>query len=193
MSHTLAVGQLYNPARTEYPVTEQVRIGRTICELVRYWPDPTPSEIRAHETGPATFALIAPSENLLMLAYRYSDLDWCDVPFQAHRLTSDLWGWPSLGPENPIALTTVVVDSHTGIVLAFRVDAWTVEFSNAVRVAIAEQLVHDFDDNAAAAQQRTLYEAYESPELLVAGKAVATCQSEAPEYGGVNGVTIHRY
>lgn len=180
MSHELKVGDLYHTQRTEWPTAEQVRLSRTWCELTRFWPSPEPAEIRAHRSGPAQFALVASTPDVLMLAYQFERLSWSDAPFQASRM-SGFDGWPGEGPSLPVMLRTVLVDSETGVIAAMRYDAWSVELSNAIRVAVAEQMLHEADDAAAGSTLDRLYAEYPSPEAMVRGCAIAASSSEAPE------------
>jgi len=194
MSHyALEVGQLYNPARTSYPQTEQIRIDRSLQELVRYWPSPTRSEVQAHESGAADFALIDRSPHVLLLSYKFGDLDWSDAPFQAHRMTTSAAGWPAGGPSLGLLFTTVLVDADTGVIRALRIDEWPPEFANPVRVAVAEQLIHDLDDDAAGRELDALYGAYSTPEAMVEAEALTTCRTEGAMAGGARPLTINYY
>lgn len=190
--HQLVVGGSYDPSRTGTDPSERVRLGRSTPELVRFWPEPTVDEVAAHTSGAAHFALTDESPDLLVLAYRFGDLAWSDAPFQAHRLTSDQIAWPSGGPAAGILFRTVLADAGAGTVLALRYDLWSVEFSNAVRVAIAEQLLHEFSDDTAGKKLNALYGAYKNPELMVSERAVATCVSDEPTISGT-GLSVHHY
>jgi hypothetical protein len=192
-SHTLAVGQPYDPSRRSFPTTEQVRISRTLAELVRFWPNPTMDEVAAHDHGAAQFAVVDESPHLLVLGYQLGDLDWSDAPFQAHRMAAGPVGWPSGGPSEGLLFRTILMDSESGIVRSLRYDEWPAEFANVVRVGVAEQLVHDLDDATAGKRLDALYAQYSSPVELFQARAVAVCASEGPALGGSSGVTIHNY
>jgi hypothetical protein len=192
-AHVLAVGELYDPNRTSFPTTEQVRLGRSTAELVRFWSNPSAEEIASHDRGAAHFAMVDESPALLILAYKYGDLDWCDVPYQAHRLTTDNPTWPQGGPAEQIAFRTVLVDADTGVIRSLRYDVWSVEFSNAVRVAVAEQLIHDLDEGDAETRLNAVYAASPTSELMVQTRAVATCSTDGPSMGGDAPFAVHFY
>lgn len=177
--HTLEVGGLYAPGRTRWPQTEQVRLGRNVTELMRSWPGATSAEVEAHQHGDAEFALVDETPDLLVLAYRFGNLDWSDTPFQAHRMSAEEPGWPVGGSEDGILLRTVLVDGRDGRVLALRHDALPVNFANAVRVAVAEQLIHPLDDQAAGRRLDALYDQYPTTADMVARRARARCQVQA--------------
>lgn len=169
--YELAIGRPYDPTRSHYPQTEQLRVSDTICELVRFWPSPTWDEITQHQHGEATFALVDEAPDLLLLAHRFGSLEWSDTPFQAHRMTSAPTGVPDVAPGESLTLTTVLVDSETGIIRALRLDALSSAFSTALAEAVAAQLAAPFDDRAAALKQRRLYDRYATPEEMVRGRA----------------------
>ncbi|NYG54940.1 hypothetical protein [Nocardioides perillae] len=181
---------MYDPTRTSWPTTEQVRLGRSMAELVRFWPGATEGELRAHDRGGAQFALVDESPDLLVLAYRFGDLEWSDAPFQAQRMTTTGAGWPSGGPAAPVVFRTVLVDSRSGRVLSLRHDEWSVAFSNAVRVSVAEQLVVQPDDQAAGQRLDALYDRFRTPLDMVRAVAVAGCRTEAPM---TSGASVHFY
>ena len=191
--HVLCVGELYDPTRTSYPTKELLRLGRTTPELVRCWPGSSAAEIASHDEGGAQFALIDESPHLLVLAYQFGDLEWSDAPFQLHRLTSDDQAWPSGGPSEPIMFRTVLVDAETGRIQSLRYDLWSQGFSNAVRVAVAEQMLHDFADHSAQQRLDALYREYATPEEMVRGRAAVTCTTDGPVLGGYMPVAVHRY
>ena len=191
--HVLAVGELYDPTRTNYPTKELLRLGRTTHELVRCWPGASDEEIAAHDEGSASFALVDESPDLLVLAYQFGDLEWSDSPFQIHRLTSDDLAWPCGGPGEPIMFRTVLLDSSTGRILSLRYDAWPLAFSNAVRVAVAEQLLHEFSDQRARDRLDALYREYPTPAAMVDSRPAATCKTDGPAMGGGASVAVHYY
>lgn len=192
-AHVLSVGQLYDPSRTATAPGETVRLGRSTPELVRRWQSPTHQEIAMHDEGVAEFALVDESPDLLVLAYRFGDLDWCDAPFQIHRLTTDVQAWPGGGSGSPINFRTVLVDAATGIVRSMRYDLWSVSFSNAVRVAVAEQLLHEASDERAGDRLDALYSEHRTPADMVAKRAGATTRSDNPSMGGSTGLSVHHY
>lgn len=180
MSGTLAVGELYDPSRTQWPTTEQIRLGRSVAEVVRFWPGPSASEVRAHERGPAQFAPVDRSPDLLLLAYQYGELAWSDAPFQSHRMSEDLRGWPVGGPVAPLMFRTILVDANDGRVRGIRYDEWSVDFANAVRIAVAEQLAHPFDDQSAGRKLDELYGAYGTPVEMLRAEACSMCAVDQP-------------
>lgn len=191
--HQLAVGELYNPARRSYPTKEEVRLGRNIHELVRFWPAPSPDEVAAHESGAAQFALVDEAPHLLVLAYQYATLDWSDSPFQIHRSTTDHQAWPMGGAGSGILFRTVLVDAESGVIRSMRYDKWSAEFSNAVRISVAEQLLYEFDDDAAAQRLAALYDEHRTPAELVRSRATAGCATDGPVIGGDARISMHYY
>ncbi|KRF37368.1 hypothetical protein [Nocardioides sp. Soil805] len=191
--HVLAVGELYDPPLTRFESREAVRLGRNLHELVRFWPDPDPMERAAHQAGPAEFALIDESPHLLVLAYRFGDLPWCDSPFQIHRHREEDRAWPAGGPDGQIAMRTVLVDASTGIVVSLRVDALSLGFSNAVRVAVAEQLLHEPNDDEAQRRLNALYDKYPSSEVMARQGATIACSTPEPTLGGTRDLSISYY
>ena len=164
--HTLQVGQPYDPTRNSYRQIEQVRFTPGFCELVRFWHSPSESEIEAHR-GSASFAAVLVSEHLLMFAYRFGSLDWCDAPFQARRLASALQGIPAGDVASPISLRTVLVDADTGHVRAFRRDELSSEVSAIIRGSLAMQLDVPFDDEVAGQHLSTMHQHFSTPEAMV--------------------------
>ena len=191
--HVLAVGELYDPPHTRFEGREAVRLGRNLHELVRFWPNPDPLECAAHQAGPAEFALIDESPHLLVLAYRFGDLPWCDSPFQIHRHREEDRAWPMGGPDGQLAMRTVLVDASTGVVVSLRVDAWSLAFSNAIRVAVAEQLLHEPRDDEAQERLTALYGKYATPEEMVRERATHTYSTDGPTLGGTRDLTINYY
>src|SRR4051812_8009229 len=82
---SLLVGELFDPTRTSHRVRDQLRLGHTTQELIRFWDNPEPEEVEAHGSGAARFGLIDGSPHVLVLAYQFGDLPWSDAPFQIHR------------------------------------------------------------------------------------------------------------
>ena len=170
-----------------------MRLGRKVHELVRCWPGATPEEVAAHNDGGAQFALVDEAPDLLVLGYQFGSLDWSDSPFQIHRLTTDDRAWPRGGPDEPLLFRTVLVDSDTGRILSLRYDLWSLKFSNAVRVAVAEQLLHAFSDQAAQDRLDQLHRENPTPEAMVARRAVVRCRTKAPAMGGSSPLSVHLY
>lgn len=186
----LAVGELYDPPRTTFENREAVRLGRELHELNRFWASPDPAEIFAHTSGPADFALIDKSPHLLVLAYRFGDLPWSDSPFQIHRHRVEDRAWPQGGAEEQIAFRTVLVNASTGRIEALRFDALSVDFSNALRVAVAEQLLREPDEAEAERRLSSLYRRYPTPEAMVAEAAIHRCSTAGPALGGSRPLSI---
>ncbi|MDF2092586.1 hypothetical protein P0Y31_09540 [Knoellia sp. 3-2P3] len=181
---TLAVGRPYNTSRSHYPEGEGLRLTPSYCELVRFWPAPSPSEVAAHD-GPASFAAVVASADLFLFGYKFGSLAWSDTPFQVGRLETHLQGVPAGEPEEPLHLRTVLVDATTGLVQTMRTDIFEGEFAAVVRTAVYMQLEKDFDDSAAGALLQQIYQHYRTPEELVAECAHAVVHVDRPEIGPV--------
>lgn len=175
--HQLAVGSPYDPTRNRYTQTEQFRVSEHICELVRFWPSPSRDEVAQHQYGEASFALVDESPDLLVLAYKFGSLDWSDTPFQAQRMTSVPPGLPEREVAEGMTLTTLLVDSETGLIRALRLDALSPSFSWALSRCVLLQLATPFDDAAAGRKLSRLYDRYATTEQMVAERADAVSRT----------------
>lgn len=139
--YKIAVGELYNPARTRYPQASQWRLSESIVELVVFYPDPTPQEIEQFRTGRSQFALLA-GDHALVLGYRFGDGPWGDSTWQAPRQTDLTAGVARREPDEGLLFVVALVDATTGVVKVLRMTTWSAQFTAAVRDAIGRQLAN---------------------------------------------------
>jgi hypothetical protein len=131
---------------------------------------PTPTEVAGFR-GNAEFALV-PSYRVLALVYRFLDpttrkgLPWSDTTWQDHPLPggerAEVPGQPGTG--FPIHL--ILIDAHTGIVVAMRAAQVPADFADGLRAAVQRQRQHPYDQNLAARAINDLYDRYTTEKLL---------------------------
>lgn len=167
-------GHLYNPGRTTYPETNQLRLTPGFCELTMYLPSPTPQEIADVSQGRLQFACLDLAPHLLMFGFQFGTQQWWDCPFEVQRTASDLRGVPGV-PRKPLPFHVTVVDAATGVLRAIRSFDMPTPFAEALRAAVDGQLSTEYDGEVAGRLQSALYEKYSTPEAMFRDMADAVC------------------
>lgn len=168
-------GQLYNPDRTSYPETNQLRLTPHFSELTMYLADPTAQEIADVAEGPIQFACLDLAPHLLMFGFQFGTQSWWDSPFEVQRMAADLRGVPGV-PRKPLPFHVTLVDAATGVLLTTRSMHLPTPFAETLRSAIRGQLSDEYDRDVAGRLQSALYEKYSTPEAMFRDMADAVCQ-----------------
>lgn len=166
--HTFTVGQPYNPRVTTWPDgVAQWRLTDDGVELAIFYGNPTAVEIEAVKKGKARFALLA-GQHALILGHRFEPLPWADTPWQVVRQTDAPAGLPLHGPGTKLMVHVVLVDSHTGILVAQRVITWPGRFVEAVRKAIRTQSLNKSTVAQGDQEINDWYQRYPTTDQLIA-------------------------
>jgi hypothetical protein len=154
--YLLEVGKPYNKHRAEWLETPLLRLTPGGCELVLFYRHPTAGEILDVRTAPAEFGW-TDAGPVSLLAYRFGDGPWSDVPYEPRKAPRRERGAPAAEPGKHLLVTVVLVDAATGIVVALRAVTWPPGFAAAVTETVARQLAERRDDEAGSARLGQLY------------------------------------
>lgn len=172
-TNSIEVGSLYHPERTRWRQTDQLIIASRQVDLVHFWEAPNAAEITSLGAVPSGFALVDESPDLLVFAYKYPGGQWCDVPFQAHRVPTAWQGIPRPAQGYGLGLSLVLVDALTGIVRGLSVVGLSPQFSARLVASVTSQLAKPFDDGAAGRRLNDLYARFPTAARMVAERADA--------------------
>ncbi|TIC84437.1 hypothetical protein [Nocardioides sp. GY 10127] len=177
---SVVVGELYDPTRTSWPHTDQLRLGPRLTELVRFVPGVSAEEVHQHRYGPLAMAAVDLRPFQLVVAFKFGEEPWCDTPFEAHRLNADLRGRVRLDDEGCLVLRTVLVDASTGIVQVVRVDRLSRDLSGVLADNVAAQLAAPYDDARAGRLLERVYQRCATSELMVREMADVVMSGSEP-------------
>ena len=162
--HRLEVGKPYHPDRKMWPQTPQFNYRGGELELVLFFDQPTPAEVRAVKEGRSEFALYD-HDGLVVLCYRFVDprggVPWSDAPYHYH-LVPEAQRIPppdpgKLSPESRAVLHVILVNATGGEIRALKQVSLSPEFTRAMFRAIAYQAVGPFDSRKYDADLKGLY------------------------------------
>ncbi|GEM_PF-5808294 len=174
MYYSLALGQRIDPTRTSYPESLQLHLSEQLVELVVYLGEPSAEEIADVQTGALGLALVDAAPHCLFLGVRLGTQPWTDAIFEAHRTRHDLTGFIEQAGDS-LALRVLLVDAQNGILVAWRFGELPVDFTDAIRAAVAAQLAATYDPDATSALIDGTYQQFPTSEALVRQFASATC------------------
>jgi hypothetical protein len=171
--HLYIVGQPYHPDRKMWPQTPQFNYRGGECELLLFFGQPTPAEVRAVKEGRSEFALYD-RDGLVVLCYRFVDprggVPWSDAPYHYH-LVPEAQRIPppdprQLSPESRAVLHVILVNATGGEIRALKLVSLSLEFTQAMFRAIAHQAVRPFDSRKYDADLEALYFQFPVSDLL---------------------------
>jgi hypothetical protein len=176
--NTYAVGQLYSPVRTRWREGTQYNYRAGAHELIVFWSTPSVDEICAHRSAKARFALTVAGP-VILLAFRFGDLPWCDAPYTWHMVPEDERDLPSADlEEDRRALVHhyhhYLVSAEDGVVRAIRMMTWSPEFTRTAHRAIRRQAEQAWDAREYDRALNALYSQHPTSTSL-AKAAVASC------------------
>jgi hypothetical protein len=150
--HRLEVGKPYNPDRKMWPEGNQFNYRSGELELVLFFDQPTPAEIRAVKTGRADFGLYD-ADGLVVLCYRFwhdlGGVPWSDAPYhiglvpQAERIAPP--DPSTLTAETRALLQIILVNATGGQIRALRMVSLSPEFTARLFGVIRAQASRPFD------------------------------------------------
>jgi hypothetical protein len=85
------VGELYHPERTSWEETPSYQFRGGQHELVLFYRRPSSHEVQEIRKGTARFAFHV-EEGVLLVLFKFGDLNWADSPFSWHLVQSDETG-----------------------------------------------------------------------------------------------------
>lgn len=161
MMHTLSVGQLYHPGRTQWPEVGEYNYRAWQHELRLFWRAPSDADIEAVRAGAIHLGLYV-RQPVVWLLYRIEGAcDWSDAPYSIHLVAGAERTPPDpVTAETRALLTVVLADADTGIVRALRAVSMSPRFTRALHAAIAQQLAQPFDAAQHEAQIAATYARY---------------------------------
>lgn len=176
---SLVVGQLYHPARQQWPEGAHYNYRAGAHELLVFLARPTAPEIRAIGRGASRFALAVTGQAIaLCFAFDGDGLPWSYAPYSWHLVPEAERQLPSavddMRPRERAVCRVILVDAATGILRALRLVSFSPAFTRALHAAIVAQSTTPWDE---AAYDRELDDLGSMDELLAA--AVATCSGGA--------------
>jgi hypothetical protein len=173
-----AVGDPYNPLRQRWPEGAQYHYRGGSHELLLFFRSPTPRAVRAVESGPCEFGLVAEGP-LIAVLYQFRvavspgaapAIPWSEAPFTIHRVPVDERMLPALpdDPEQRAVLTAILIDADTGIIRAIRAVTFSPAFTAELEEAIREQARLPYDSATYEQLQAGLERRFPTTEALLA-------------------------
>lgn len=178
--YRLEVGKPYHPDRKMWPETPQFNYRGGEFELVLFFGQPTPADVRAVKEGRSEFALYD-RDGLVVLCYRFIDprggVPWSNAPYHYHRVPEAQRIPPPdprhLSPESRAVLHVILVNAIGGEVRALKPPvSLSPEFTRAMFRAIAHQAVRAFDSRKYDADLKALYFRFPVSDQLAEACAV---------------------
>lgn len=135
-----AIGQLYQPGRTEYPEGCEYNFFDAGHQLRLFFSNPNKQEIHAVRKGKASFGLLV-SENIIFLIFQLKPLRWSDAPYSWWMVPEDRRAEPQEISEGEGALLQIIlINANTGIVEAIRAIGLDTDFSRVLHAQIRHQM-----------------------------------------------------
>ncbi len=183
MSHAVAVGTPYHPARRRWPegISYNYRGGEHEMRFVLT--DPTASEVDAIAAGALALALYV-HQPLIVRLDRFgpeggSGISWGDAPFTLHRVPTHERSLPT--DDTPGVLRIVLVDGHTGFVRAVRPVLLVEGFAAALHTAIRAQATAPWNARAFEDAVLQLYRRHGAPAAIA--RAASHAMTLGPKSG----------
>lgn len=165
--HAYTVGELYNPSRTRWPEVAQYNYRGGEHELILFFNQPSPAEIRDVQKGEAEFRLFVQHDQII-LVWRFGRIPWSDAPYTIHRVPES----ERVLPQPPrdiqnlrVFLHIVLVDADSGVIRALRAITLSSEFTAALHAAILDQAALPWDAVGYDLRLRTIQDRYTSADL----------------------------
>lgn len=177
---SLAVGKLYKPGQTSWPVCVDYNYTTNGHELRLFWNQMAKQEIMEVKKGRAEFALFI-DQRVMWLCFKFGTMPWSDQPFNIQLVPQDIRALPQeLEANQRASLVILLVDADTGILKAIRSLTFSPAFSVALHKAISEQCREPVPSWLLNTQEYTAfinstYDKYPYPDDMVR-KAVARCR-----------------
>jgi hypothetical protein len=177
--HLYAVGWFYNPLRRQWPEGAQYGYRDGGHELLLFFRHPSPREVRAVESGPGEFALVAEGPLIVLLyQFRLADhpgavvrpaIPWGEALFTIHRVPLDERVLPELphDPDERALLTVMLIDADSGIIHAIRALTFPPAFTAELEEAIRQQAALPYDSDSYERLQAGLERRYPTTEALL--------------------------
>ncbi|WP_428966397.1 hypothetical protein [Micromonospora fluostatini] len=154
----------------------ELRITPTGVQLLIFYSAPGDQEVVDLRHGVAEFAWVD-AEHAAILAYRFGGpaRGWSDVPY--HPGHDPASGLPSGAGDSTgrLAVTVVLVNADTGLVLAHRTLTWPTPFVEHVSRTVGRMLGGRYDERAFEAAVTTLHRRHTTADALVDQRADAVC------------------
>jgi hypothetical protein len=108
--------------------------------LTLMFSDPIAEEVESVQMGEVHFALLL-KEGVVFLVFKFGSMPWSYGPYSWWLVSPEFRRVPEfeMPPESHALLTTILLDSDTGVVRALRVCTFSVEFTATLHQAIREQ------------------------------------------------------
>ena len=145
--HLYQIGQLYSPARTDWPEVVDYNYREGTHEIRIFLPNPSPGEIAGIQSGKCEFALYLSGSVIFLLYTIAGAVRWSDAPFSWWLVPDHERQMPNPEPTDVerALVQIVLVDASTGVIKAMRAITWSPEFTAAIHKAIREQASRPFD------------------------------------------------
>lgn len=145
-------------------------------ELRMFLDRPNPQEAQSVQSGSARFALCE-YHSIILLCFKFGAMEWGDAGFNINLVGADERTVPEDASTNDHAiLTTIMIDSYSGNVAAFRVCTFSPFFTRQINSRIQKQAAADWCGHATHLRHgQQLYAAYTSAQLAK-NLAVAKCR-----------------
>lgn len=161
MLRKVEVGQLYNPAVTEWPETATFWYREYGYELVLFWDSPDETETRALMENDVQVGLFL-NESLIFVIYRIKGgCEWCEAGYAYPMIPESERLLPDVTKTNDVPdrrLQVVMVDSKTGLVRGVRTLKLSLDFASLIYRTIRTQAKLDWNEEEF---QRALQRTYE--------------------------------
>lgn len=169
MYYITKVGEQFIPGRTQYQEGVRFEYAESGPYLIFAFHNPSAKEIEAARKGRVDLALHETTP-VLWLLHRIQGLErWSDCPFsiRIYDGMGQQFDWSEEIEEGQgLALSIVLVNADTGILLAQRLVGLSTKFSRELRAAILRQLERPFSKEEYAATINRIYANYSTQELL---------------------------
>lgn len=159
----LEVGQLLQEGKTKYQegVIFDFQQGGPILYL--FFNRPTEKEIEAIQKGKFQVGIYCRDEVIFILT-KFESMSWMDAPYSIH--LSQPFEFENITEGKGFGLTTLLVDSSTGILKAIRYSGLSTEFSRKLRNAIENQKSIPWDEKAYNQKINMVYGNYRTDDLV---------------------------
>lgn len=166
------VGKLFIPGKTKYQENVWFEYTASGPFLIFAFRKPRNMEIKAAKTGEVELALYEDGPVIFVLHKIEGLEDWSDCPFSIRLCKNIEFDWSEEIQEGQgLALTIVLIDADTGILLSLRVVGTSTEFAGELRAAILRQLEMPFSESQYDAKINEVYSRFNSTQLLSKAKA----------------------
>lgn len=132
--------------------------------LFIFFNDPIQNEIEQISHGSFEIGFVK-IENVIMMVYKWGDLDWMDAPYTPH-LSRYLERYPILDDSIGLALTTILIDTKNRKVKALRVSSLGDDFSRKFIGEAMEEKIKPFNVNLYDNNLQKIYTQYTTDDIV---------------------------